>query len=66
VSISEVDINQFAEMVEFLNHRSDSDEAAYQEGYGYTVEEAITYARGGAPGSTMLGRPDSGDVQDLP
>jgi non-specific serine/threonine protein kinase len=66
VSISEVDVNQFPEMVEFLAQRSDSDEAAYQEGYGYTVEEAITYARGGAPGSTMLGRPDSGDVQDLP
>jgi hypothetical protein len=50
VNISEVDVNQFPEMVEFLAQQSESDEAAYQEGYGYTVEEAITYARGEAPG----------------
>lgn len=50
VNISEVDTNQFPEMVEFLAHRSDAEEAAYQEGYGYTIEEAISYARGEAPG----------------
>jgi predicted ATPase/class 3 adenylate cyclase len=50
VNISEVDVNQFPEMVEFHAQRSDSDEAAYQEGYGYSVEEAITYAGGEAPG----------------
>jgi tetratricopeptide (TPR) repeat protein len=50
VNISEVDTNRFPEMVEFLAHRSDAEEAAYQEGYGYTIEEAITYARGEALG----------------
>jgi hypothetical protein len=35
-------------MVEFLNQRSDSDETAYQEGYGCTVEETVAYARGEA------------------
>jgi predicted ATPase/class 3 adenylate cyclase len=58
VSITEVDINQFAEMVEFLDQRSDSDEAAYQEGYGYTVEEAVAYARGEEHGLTLLGGAD--------
>jgi tetratricopeptide (TPR) repeat protein len=48
VAITELDVNQFPEMVEFLNQRSDSDETAYQEGYGNTVEEAVAYARGEA------------------
>lgn len=48
VAITELDVNQFPEMVEFLNQRSDSDETAYQEGYGCTVEETVAYARGEA------------------
>lgn len=45
VAIAEVEINQYPEAKQFLQKMSDADQAAYQEGFGYTIEEAIAYAR---------------------
>ncbi|MEX1093731.1 MAG: adenylate/guanylate cyclase domain-containing protein [Acidimicrobiia bacterium] len=45
VAIVEVEINQYPEAQEFLREMSEADHAAYQEGLGYTIEEAIAYAR---------------------
>jgi tetratricopeptide (TPR) repeat protein len=46
VAITEVEANQFPGMEEFRNGMLESDEAAYEEGRRYTVEEAIACARG--------------------
>lgn len=45
VAITEVEINQYPEAKQFLEEMSGADQAAYQEGFGYTIEEAIAYAR---------------------
>lgn len=46
IAITEIEINRFAEIVEFLENRDEATEAAYQEGRGFSTEEAVAHARG--------------------
>lgn len=53
VSITEVEVNQFSDMIEFMEHRDAVFDAAYEEGLGYSIDEAIALARGDRTGPDL-------------